>query len=512
MKGLKGENMKKILFSVVVIGMILIFCKYQFAEPEQIMEVAYFEVNNEEMFTKEVTEEPYIMEDILYDEAKGLYLDVYMPSKLNETQTLRPAVMLMHGGGLVRGDKKTDELTKSVSMNLSKLGYVVFNVNYRLSDKGNYSALKKACSDVAIAREWVAEHATEYGVDNQFVAVGGYSSGALLALEVAYSNKSDYEIFDTYRPFGVIDIAGGNICFGKVSSQDAPCLMLHGTEDTSVKFSDSEKLKKKLDKKGVQNTLYKMEGLGHVFTTRYEELINQIADFLYVNLTGEEGEVLITSITNPEWLNVEARKQNGINYKASQIELKLDGKLDEWKNSEKIELNQLKDVGDELPSKEDFSGTVYIGWNEKEPNAIYIAASIEDDVIKSKIPSDGKWYHADCLEMALDFSRDGIAEQFVKWVVGAKEGELSVAANKENTHLAIDHSGSVINYEMMIYVDQIDDSIFINKNPIVVDSTLELGLSICYNDNDKETREHQIGWTSGASNDRTMIGNIIFEK
>lgn len=512
MKGLKGKNMKKILLSVAMIGITLALYGCESVGTEQVNEVAYFEVSDEEIFAKEVVEEPYIVEDILYDEANELHLDIYMPSEVSESQTLRPAVMLMHGGGLVRGDKKTDELTKSVSINLSKLGYVVFNVNYRLSDEGNSSALKKACSDVTTARAWIAEHAMEYGVDNQFVAVGGYSSGALLALEVAYSNQSEYEIFDTYRPFGVIDIAGGDIYFGKVSSQDAPCLMLHGTEDTSVKFSDSEKLKKKLDKKGVKNTLYKMEGLGHVFTTRYEELINQIADFLYVNLTGEEKEVSITSIINPEWLNVETRKQNGIDYKVSQIDLKLDGKLDEWGNSQEIKIDQLKDVGDELPNEKDFSGMAYIGWNEKEPNAIYIAASINDDVIKSKIPSDGKWYNADCLEMAFDFSREGTAEQFVKFVVGAEEGELSVAANKENTYLAIGHSGSAINYEMIIYVDQIDDSVFINKNPIVVDSTLELGLSICYNDNDKETREHQIGWTSGKSNDRTMIGNVIFVK
>ena len=255
-----------------------------------------------------------------------------------------------------------------------------------------------------------------------------------------------------------------------------------------------------------------MEGLGHVFTTRYEELINEIADFLYVNLTGQEGEVCITSIINPEWLNVEARKQNGIHYKASQIDLQLDGKLDEWEGSQEIKINQLKDVGDELPTEEDFSAAAYIGWNEKEPNAIYVAASIKDDVIKSKIPSDGKWYNADCLEMAFDFSREGTAEQIIKWVVGAKEGELSVTANKENTHVVIEQNGNMMNYEMVIYVDQVDDSVFINKNPIVVDNELELGLSICYNDNDKETREHQIGWTSGKSNDRTMIGNVVFVK
>ncbi|MBE6022586.1 MAG: hypothetical protein E7231_05025 [Cellulosilyticum sp.] len=502
--------MKKILCSVAVIGITLAFYGCQLAEAEPIREVSYFEVSNEGMFAKEVVEEPYVVEDVLYDETNGLCLDVYMPSEVSKSQTLRPAVMLMHGGGLVRGDKKTDELTKSVSINLSKLGYVVFNVNYRLSEKGNYSALQKACSDITTAREWIAEHAMAYGVDNQFVAVGGYSSGALLAIDVAYSNKSEYAVFNTYTPFGVIDIAGGNLSFGKVSSQDAPCLMLHGSEDTSVKFADSEKLKKKLDQKGVKNTLYKMEGLGHVFTTRYEELINQIANFLYVNLTGEEKEVSITSIINPEWLNVEARKQNGIDYKASQIELKLDGKLDEWGDSQEIKINQIKDVGDGLLSEEDFSGTAYIGWNEKEPNAIYIAASIRDDVIKNKIPSDGKWYNADCLEMAFDFSREGTAEQFVKWVVGAKEGELSVAANKENTQLAIESNDGVINYEMIIYVDQVDPSIFINKNPIIVDSTLELGLSICYNDNDNNTREHQVGWTSGASNDRTMIGNVTF--
>ncbi|MBP3888621.1 MAG: hypothetical protein J6F30_13420 [Cellulosilyticum sp.] len=36
------------------------------------------------------------------------------------------------------------------------------------------------------------------------------------------------------------------------------------------------------------------------------------------------------------------------------------------------------------------------------------------------------------------------------------------------------------------------------------------GFSIAYNDSDSNAREHQIGWTAGRSEDRSLFGNLKF--
>lgn len=106
--------------------------------------------------------------------------------------------------------------------------------------------------------------------------------------------------------------------FGKPNISDSPCLILHGSADDSVDFEDSEKLSRRLGDAGVENVLYKMDGLGHIFTTRYEEMLNQTATFLYKALTGAEKEISVSAGENPEWTNVKIRQNSKIVYNADQ--------------------------------------------------------------------------------------------------------------------------------------------------------------------------------------------------
>lgn len=464
-----------------------------------------YKVEDDIRYTTFIVEEPIIEKDVIYDKKKELALDVYMPEKVEDIVQKRSAILLMHGGGFTKGDKATDELTKSFAIDLSRMGYVVFNANYTLSSKGNLSAIKKACSDIEEAFIWIQNNSESYGVDVHHIAVGGYSAGAVIANHLVYSNK--YKI-DSNDVLGVLDIAGGRLGFGGPIKGNPPCLILHGKDDTTVKFSDSEAFVSRLEKAGVEAWLYAMEDITHTLISRFDEMRNQASAFLYKQLTGEEKAINLLSDTNPEYRKAEERKKNGIVYEAKQVTLKLDGTLDEWVGLKKIDLKELKDAGETMP--DGFEGYAYVGWNEKEPGKLYVAASITDSEVSVNKAQDTKWYNDDCLEIAMDLSDKGITEQIMKWVISADCSKLSVLATESNTKVAYKKEGNTTNYEICIDINDVGAQVRNNKASYEINSQTVMGFSIAYNNSKNGERIAQIGWTKGASSERKLMGNLKF--
>lgn len=305
--------------------------------------------------------------DIVYCKSKNykgedieLMLDIYSPSGNDETA--KPAILFIHGGGLTSGDKATDTLSKSLATDFAKMGYVSFDVNYRLRDKASGAALTDAMSDIAAALKWIQDNSETYAVDKQRIALCGYSAGADIAINLCYSNSSDYNI-DRDSILGTIDIAAQSLSIGSPKSNNPPCLIIHGTKDTTIPYHNGEKIYKKLNNAGVPTVLYPVEGAAHNLSTRYDDVRNQITTFLYNKLTGKTIEVTTKSEIQPEYLKVQQRQQNGIIYEVRQINAVIDGNFSEWETIPSITLNQLKDAGTSLPDDEDFSGAVKIGWN-----------------------------------------------------------------------------------------------------------------------------------------------------
>jgi acetyl esterase/lipase len=126
--------------------------------------------------------------DVVYARIAGrrLRLDVYMP---REPGSNRPAVMQIHGGGWVVGDKRTQGIP--LCLHLARCGWVVFNVNYRLSPGATFP---DHLVDLKRALAWIRTHAAEYGVDPSFVAVtGGSAGGHLAALMALTQNDARYQ-------------------------------------------------------------------------------------------------------------------------------------------------------------------------------------------------------------------------------------------------------------------------------------------------------------------------------
>ena len=90
----------------------------------------------------------------------------------------RPALLQIHGGGWVIGDKREQGIP--LLTHLAAQGWVGFNANYRLSPAATFPDHLVDCKR-AIA--WIREHADEYGVDPDFLCVtGGSAGGHLTAL------------------------------------------------------------------------------------------------------------------------------------------------------------------------------------------------------------------------------------------------------------------------------------------------------------------------------------------
>lgn len=108
-----------------------------------------------------------------------LQLDVYAPTVENVNNGA--SVVVVHGGSW-SGGRRSDfpEWNRWLAAN----GYTIFDVDYRLAPPPNYLT---ATGDVKCAVRWVKNHAAEFNVNPERIALLGRSAGAHLALLAAYS-------------------------------------------------------------------------------------------------------------------------------------------------------------------------------------------------------------------------------------------------------------------------------------------------------------------------------------
>jgi acetyl esterase/lipase len=129
-----------------------------------------------------------VLRNVQYREVAGkkLRLDVAMPETPGAN---RPAIMQIHGGAWIIGDKR--EQGWPLIGHLAANGWVCFNVNYRLSPAATWP---EHIIDLKYALKWIREHAEEYGIDPNFVAVtGGSAGGHLTAMMGLTANDPEYQ-------------------------------------------------------------------------------------------------------------------------------------------------------------------------------------------------------------------------------------------------------------------------------------------------------------------------------
>jgi acetyl esterase/lipase len=126
--------------------------------------------------------------DIVYRRVAGtiLKLDVVAPATDGAN---RPAIMQIHGGSWVMGDK--GEQGWPLMSHLAANGWVCFNLNYRLSPGATFP---DHLIDLKAGLAWIREHADQWGIDPDFIAVtGGSAGGHLAALMALTANDPEYQ-------------------------------------------------------------------------------------------------------------------------------------------------------------------------------------------------------------------------------------------------------------------------------------------------------------------------------
>jgi acetyl esterase/lipase len=113
---------------------------------------------------------------------RDLHADIFIPSG---EKKVFPAVIMVHGGGWRSGNKA---LNVAMAQHLALNGFVVVSIEYRLSLEAKYPA---AVHDVKAAIRWAREHAQEYQINSNKIAVAGYSAGGHLASLVGVTNEDE---------------------------------------------------------------------------------------------------------------------------------------------------------------------------------------------------------------------------------------------------------------------------------------------------------------------------------
>ncbi len=186
--------------------------------------------------------------DLVTGAPVDLRLDVYQPT--GDTLANRPAVIWIHGGGFRNGAKGA---TAQIAYEYAQRGYVTLSINYRL-DPGNRCdeigdgtvtdpneiarcdrATLAAQYDAQAAVRWVRGNAGALGVDPAKIAVGGFSAGAVTALNVAYRSHDpgdvgDYDGVDSSVQ-AAISASGCLKDRDAIGPGDAPVFLLHAEHD-----------------------------------------------------------------------------------------------------------------------------------------------------------------------------------------------------------------------------------------------------------------------------------------
>jgi acetyl esterase/lipase len=225
-----------------------------------------------------------ISHDVVYHRAIGhdggpvdLRMDIYQPA--GDTAVSRPVVMNMHGWLFVFGD---EDLMAFPSFDYARLGYVSVSISYRMrpdleTDEPDAfaDALVDAYDDALVAVQWIRDHATEYRIDPDAIAVSGHSSGGALAFAFAYAPGELGP--DVPAVAAALPMAGANVF---APQPDAPpVLAQHGTHDSILPIGNVRDACAQATALGDVCEVVEYPGVDHVMLQR-RALFRRNADFL----------------------------------------------------------------------------------------------------------------------------------------------------------------------------------------------------------------------------------------
>jgi acetyl esterase/lipase len=287
-----GKNMKRIILYCLAMVMMGTACKKTEDAPGTAIEPA-----------KE-------LKNVAYGSDAMQNMDVYLPAGRSAGTT--KAVILVHGGGWVGGDKA--DMNDAVNALKTLLpDYAIFNINYRLATLPSGNLWPTQLNDVNAAVDFIVSKSSEYKFNSGKMAIGGASAGAHLALLKAYKHNAGNlkAVIDMFGPTDMQDLYTRNASYqplltifmngtpvsNPVSYSNAsplfavhsgvtPTLILHGTADNVVPISQSDSLDNRLANAGVAKLYvkYPLEGHGIWSAPNNADAFARIAAFINLHV------------------------------------------------------------------------------------------------------------------------------------------------------------------------------------------------------------------------------------
>jgi acetyl esterase/lipase len=231
-----------------------------------------------------------------------LYLDAYIPTVCDGVTIAGnlPAIQWVHGGGF-GGGRRNESGIVEIAKELAKNGFAVFSIDYRLvpNEKKKTTLpvietlpeaeravllsdvqeiLKKntaesvdaaqnlygayvSIEDSLKAKKWIFENADRFRIAPDRMGLMGASAGAVSVLSQAYI--ADDVGFDRGVVTAVVDMFGTTEPLSHMETGEVPLLIIHGTEDKIIPYTESDKLLAQATKVGIPVERVIMKGAGH---------------------------------------------------------------------------------------------------------------------------------------------------------------------------------------------------------------------------------------------------------
>jgi len=290
----------------------------------------------------------YVAENVTVNQA--MTMDVFFP--VGDNLPKRPLVVLAYGGGFLVGSKEDEDVWATCD-SLAKKGYVTATINYRMnmniaSSSSAVRAIYRAAQDYSSAIRYLKEYSNDYGIDTNYVFVGGVSAGGFSAMHAVFmdDNERPAETFQSgllgaqpdlgcincagngYQHStnvrGIINLWGALLDTNYVQPDEiVPMTLFHGTNDLIVPYDygfpftalflmpevfGSANVAARINHLGGNAELNTFQGVGHNIwgvnvanqlvggpTEHWNPITDSIVSFLYENIRPEQPQLFISS-------------------------------------------------------------------------------------------------------------------------------------------------------------------------------------------------------------------------